>query len=1090
MAQFGKHLFSTSYFGKTNTFDGEYETEVVDSGDAFTGAVDISLKAVLPSITYSANSLAIAYLDKSKWVFHGTSATSSASTAQIEMLACGSQFDLNFSTASGKGVANVSLYNIETKITSNYTIDTATTGVLTIKVPFANYKLTIAPNTTAAITLNNIKVDVTNIGVEVRTASTWSADVYNWSSYVTVPLTYNATNGRFEGKSSSVTNKRYVQAKLHLSTSESEVSPLADALTISSGDITKYAKVGYWYAAVNMKNAATDAGTTFKRVKRMQWKEIQSPKSELTLRSTSIASAGLTTIPSDSEVLDSSYWKAETAPYVVTRGTTLNYGVPYSRISLGEKENGFTESMTNSSVMIGPLNPQKSGFADTKLTNWLSWAAQLFFPTNKNNTSVAFELYQNKDDALNGLAPIFIITSPELAANKAISLPKDSFSESVYLRIVIERTTGRQSPVVDYVDLTAHMAYKSNSVLGRYSDTLSGLDNVESAMTIEQLGRKNLRTISHNLFNWPNPNQVLPVNNKSIENNPRTIEINYKPKYSGQVNVGFGPNLVEKLTFDTLSTPVIELKSKVTAWEPVASTSEVAANHLYFHYTYDGGTVNFPNTTERDLSTDFSPNLLTGKKYRFYLTNGWKQETFQLPFSMDWEELAEMVDFSVTELKKANPNVKLYQNKLSMGFVLALPNYSVNPLIQLAFKSTNKRITEKSVWNGTGDEGILASIPKGGTYQYTDWVSDEVIYNGVINTNNSFASYVRTQLASYETRQEATYLVTATTQTAKSIASLYSVEVEDLIQLNKGKKEFKKGENVLIPSTFMLPEVDPSVIYEGNNPFVVEIVPDSVYRTKDETFLPEDILISGSDDEAGIQYTLKESTNIQVTLTRGAIPNGKEVIPFSNVMRIVSIKSKSSGTLYVPYQKSGSSEMGDYKLSGNTVDWSTSHAGSKEPKANEEYVVTLTHGIVDTLKIIYTSDYKEKTAYDKMWRSVEVKELTGMVTPDKDLYLALPSKESFSDYKNYFTDVQYLVEDNDLWVQTSIKEIDGVFYLYATLNGEDPKRNWYPTVQTGFYYLNDQEYYLYSEPVTHTYSKEELPIIKGVTYSKKGLSLV
>lgn len=1089
MAQFGKHLFSTSYFGKTNTFDGDYETEVIDSGDPFTGPVDIALKAVLPTIEYKANNLEWAYTDKSKWSFHGTSATATTAGASVKMLACASRFVLNFNTAAGRGSASIALLKIEDNTTKNYTIDTANTGSLTIDALYGNYILTITTNSTASVTLNSVLVDVANIGAEVRTASTWVNDVYNWSEYVKVPLTYSSLSKRHEGHSPSVTNRRYVQVRLHLATSDSESAPIADAITISSGDITKYAEKGQWYAAVNLINAASDAGVSFKRAKRLKWKEKETTKSTMTLRSTSIASSGLKTIPSDSEVLDASYWKAETAPYVVSRGPVLDYGVPYSRISLGEKENGFVESMTNSSVLIGPINTTKSGLADTKLISWLNWNAQLFYPTNKNNTAISFELYQNKNDALNGIAPIFIINHPELAANKRINLPKNSFTESVYLRIVLQRTTGRQSPVVDYVDLSAHMAYQSNSALGRYADTLCGLDNVTSAKTQDQMGRKNLRTISHTLFNWPNPSQVLPVNNKSIETNPRKLEINYKPKYAGQVNIGFGTGLVEKLSFSTLSTPTLELKSKVTVKEPEVSMNDVSPNQLYYHYTYDGGTVNFPNTTERDLSTDFTPNLLNNKKYRFYLTNGWKQETFQLPYSMDWEELAEMVDVAVVELKKVNPNVKLYQDKLSMGFVIDLPNYSKNELIQLKFKSTGNSLSEKSLWNGTANEDIQASIPKGGTYQYQDWVSDEMIYNGILNTNNQFSSYVRTQLASYEQREEGTYRVVLASESAKNIASLYSVSVDDLIRLNNGKTVFKKDELVLIPSSFMLPDIEPGVIYEGDNPFVVEIIPDSVYRTKDQTILSEDILVSGSDDEQGIQYTLKESTNMQVTLKRGSIENGKEVIPFSNVMKIISVKGKISGTVYSPYQKTGVSEMGDYRLVGNTIDWSPSHSVAKEPAEAEEYIVTFTHGIVDTLKIIYTSEYKEKSAYDKLWRSTEVKELSGFVTPEKDLYLSLPEKEQFSDYKSYYSDVKYIVEDDDLWVKTSIKEVDGKPVLYATLNGEDPKRNWYPTVQTGFYYLNDQEHYLYSEPVEHVYGKEEVPIIKEVRYSKKGLSL-
>ena len=57
------------------------------------------------------------------------------------------------------------------------------------------------------------------------------------------------------------------------------------------------------------------------------------------------------------------------------------------------------------------------------------------------------------------------------------------------------------------------------------------------------------------------------------------------------------------------------------------------------------------------------------------------------------------------------------------------------------------------------------------------------------------------------------------------------------------------------------------------------------------------------------------------------------------------------------------------------------------------------------------------------------------------------------------------------------------------MNGEDPHRNWYPTIQTGFYYLNDQEYYMYSEPVETTFKEKDVPILKNVRTDSEGLSL-
>lgn len=44
-------------------------------------------------------------------------------------------------------------------------------------------------------------------------------------------------------------------------------------------------------------------------------------------------------------------------------------------------------------------------------------------------------------------------------------------------------------------------------------------------------------------------------------------------------------------------------------------------------------------------------------------------------------------------------------------------------------------------------------------------------------------------------------------------------------------------------------------------------------------------------------------------------------------------------------------------------------------------------------------------------------------------------------------------------------------------------------MNTGFYYLSDQEYYLYSEPIETVFGKENLPIIKNVGKNSEGLTL-
>ena len=1098
MAQFGKHLFGSSYFGKTNTFDGEYKTAVIDAGEPFTGSVHVALSASLPTLTYEASNPEWVFTNKQQWTISGTNANTNIAGASAKLLACGSSFEISCLSGVGRGSLSLSLLNLETNISQTKTLNTATTSTSSFAVPYGNYVLTITTTSALPIKLYGAKVAVTAIAADVRTAThripvDENGETYNWGAFAPVALTYNNYTQKYEGDSASVTDQSFVEARLHLATSDSQVTPSIDTIVLSSDDISKYASNGYWYAALNLNNIATDAGVVFAKTKRLEWKEAQTDSGTLELRSTSIPGANLQTIPSLTEVLSATYWQPETAVYLVDRSDPLlAYGKPYGRASLGEAGNGFTASRTHAYLLAGPINASQAGFSNTKATDWTSWENQISYPTNKNDTGIIYELYATKEAALAGMTPLVTITRPEDAKNKLIAIDKENFSETIYLRIDLRRGTGRQSPVVDYMDLKASLHYESPSAMGVYKDTLCGLDNSVLATTEADLGKRLLRTIQHALFDWPSLSQNLPENGLSLQRSLCRLKLVYNPRYVG-VHIGLGETLQESVSYQATSTPEWQLRSKVTVAHPSASASDVPANGLYWHYNYDGGTVNYPVKTERDLATDFTPNLLPGKTYRFRLSNGWKQETFQLPFPLTWEELAEMVDAPVLELQAVNPNVKLYQGKLSMGFVVNLPNYSKNELISLYFKSNEGVLTESSLWNGTGimNDSIVAYIPDSGTYKSVDWVSEEVIYNGILNQNNTNAAYVRIQLASYQARAESTYVIGETELSANEIALLKNVSVADLVQLNGGKTTFFPGESALIPGSFTLPVVDARVIYEGEHPYVAEVIPHSVYRTKDRVYLPEDILLFHSDDEPGLTVTMTTSPPMAVSLTRGGIANGMEVIPYNNVSAVTSIRNDATGIFYMPYQNSRGIESGDYILDGNSIDWSPSQASASEPAAGQSYTVTFTANLIDTIKIIYTSDYKERTAYDKLWRSETVVEISDTVSAGTDKQIALPQKSAFAGYnESTLTNVQYIVEDNDLWVQTAVKEIDGKPHLLASLNGEDPKRNWYPTVQTGFYYLNDQEYYLYSEPLTHVYGEEAVPVIADVTYNEKGLSLV
>lgn len=1090
MAQFGKHLFGSSFFGKTATFDGKYESEIVDAGELFDGSISLALTANLPSVAYLATSPFLAYINKdADWTFQNEKATTTKNTASLKMAATGSRFVLQAQTGAGRATASVTLTNPETNTVISRSWDTATTATLTIDVNYADYILEIKPAATVSslFTFVSVQVRVTAVGAEIRSAALSTGFLEDKTDYVAIPL-----SSLLEGTSPVVTAKRFVQVRLHLSTSDSDVSPSVDRLFFSSGDIHKYAANGYWYAAINLNNAATALSRTFKKAKRLEWSEAQNTAATFVLRSASLLNGTGTTLPLENEIIDASYWKAETAPYIVKRDGSL-YGIPYSRLSLGEAGNGFVESATLSSV-LRPVSVSDGNFANTALTAWKEWNDLTGMPTNTNGVSFRYEFYKEKEDYENGFAPVFRIGSNR-SGIRSIALDPSDFSEKLWLRIVLERAAGAQSPVIHHLDLTSELFYQSPKVLAQYKDALSGLDNsanavVGSSNLTQMLGYKNLRNLTAALFNWPRKTDGLPENQERLETNPRSIELLFTPKYTNQVHLGFNNTNLQKLMFTATQSPSFTVFSRTQAEEPHASTQNVAADKLFFHYAMDGGTVNFPLTTERELTTSFTPGLLTGKRYRYRLSNGWPDESFVLPSSMDWATVADWTDYPVEDLQTANPELQMFQDKLPLGTLVRLPNESLNTDISLAFLSSNGNESEVSYQNGATNDTIRANIPNGGAYQEFDWVSEEIIYTGILNPNGEKRAYIRTQKNGESERRSYLHPVIGSPVTAADLAVRYGVPEEDIVLANQQKNLFAVGESALIPGGLALPEIDSEVVYEGEHPYLVEIIAGSVKRTKDGKRLPDNSLVFGSDDEAGLQYSLRESENKTVTLTRSSVVNGKESLPFSNVLTIVKVINPANGTVYLPYQNTGGSEMGDFILHNNAIDWSPVHAGSKEPAAGTDYTVVFRHGIVDTIKLVYTSDYSEKVATDRLWRSPELKKLSGTVSPERDSYLSLPAKETFLGFQPTLARLTYLVQDNDLWVQTAIRDHEGEEMLYATLNGEDPKRNWHPEMQTGFYYLNDQEYYLYSEPVTRTYGETALPILEDVRYTASGFSLV
>ena len=1085
MAQFGKHLFGTSLFGKSNSFIGTYDSRVVDAGKPFTGAIDISLIYDMPHAFYPHNEKLMVYKGD---VTPRAGYTELNKGATVSSYISGKNLSIEF----GIGEATIEVMEQDTQEVRSYTAN-GQNNISLDNFPnyeMNNYIITITANT--KFEFKGIKAQTTDIKAWVRATteehgrsdyflkgdwplitSSSQEEEHGQTWIYSDDIDFREKGERLVGQTPSFENVRYIQVKIILMSADSETTPVVDDIYLSSGDLSKYRSSGIWQCALDMNNIAADENVEFQRVKRLEWIETQEEMSPFDIHSSSRNS----TTPSVLNIMDDSYWSDLTAKYVLNHnGRTL--GVPNNRVSLNERNNGYSESARFGSLMFGPINPMVFGFIDTVIGNWQDISGQIYYPRNSNSARIYLEFYENKDDIDNGVPALFILEDPKL--NRANLIDISNRYNSLYVRLILERGTSFSTAVVDQLDINMLMNYRSARNKNNYMDILSPLDGYEENNSIGE-GRRLVKTLSLNSFDWPSRSQGLPENINSILDSEKRLEIDYNPKYINQVHLGIESPDDKELVFTNEYPENFKIHSQVYAEEPLAAMTDVDRNKLYWHYSYDGSTVNFPLQTKRPLTTQYTPSLLNSKKYRFMIRDGWRDETFKVPYPMTFEDIANITLYDVDRIKEVNENTPLYGNNILTGYDIRLPNDSINPNVHVEFEITNNKISNNSLLNDKPNDTIVAWVSESEFFKYLEWTSDEVVFNGLINYNDEQLPYIRTQNSSHNVAQRGKHTVALERETAYEIARRYNIDPEDLIIANGKREVFSRNEEVVVPGGYSLPDIAPGLIYEGDHPYVIEIIPGTVKRTKGNVRLPNNSLIAGAEDEPPIQYTLTESNVETLLIKRGSITNGRDRLPVSNVIKINKIANHKTGHVYSP----ATTSMGDYDYNDGHIDWSPVFSDSKEPNEGEYYSVTFTRGVIDTLRIVYTSDYIERMSQDRM-RAIPVMSKDYQIDLRNDYIVDLPDLSEVQREHPDLKNIRYIAENSDLWVNNTIEDNK----IRLSLNGEDPNINWYPAINTGFYYLNDQEHYLYSRPVQTVYGDNDIPVIRDIEYTSRGIRAI
>jgi hypothetical protein len=299
------------------------------------------------------------------------------------------------------------------------------------------------------------------------------------------------------------------------------------------------------------------------------------------------------------------------------------------------------------------------------------------------------------------------------------------------------------------------------------------------------------------------------------------------------------------------------------------------------------------------------------------------------------------------------------------------------------------------------------------------------------------------------------------------------MEEYDLRYVNKmDSGEPTVGSTIIIPPLITLPRIDPKAKV-GDNPYQIDIVYNSVQQGG--RIVPDDRIVVR---DLKIEYAPTQVYRERVQ--RNDIPHGKDVLGNG---RVISVQGIWNNLAVGVTDVSDYEEDLDYVLDGNFISWAPTEGLSQEPTGGADYYVTYTYNRVKSITITMGSDYEEEGGVNRVWRSPEVKEFSGTCSPGVDHKAELPSATTWEGASDpNIEDLEYIVEDNDLWVKTWIQQEDTKYYAIGSLQDRIPKDNWFPTIETGFYYAGKDEYYLFSESIRVEPTDAEMARSENIKY--------
>lgn len=991
MAQYGNNFYGASYYGRRGTFGGQYVSEEISTGNALRGGLDNTTLVVLPMSTYDANDSSFSYdAQPETYLYNNENYVDlqQGNVATIKLI--GSDFKLAYLKTPIGGIADII---IDTYIDgaqvghTEGTFDAWSAGeefgiYSSPQLEFGEQRISISINSESSgdICLSELKMRTADISIEVRSKK----DDEAFTQWEVLDLNSNVVVGTpncFEltGATSDYNGKNFYQFKVMLGSSDNTTSPLVKSCKFTSGDSSNFSKAGEFKMRVDLQDVESLSDVTFHGT---------TPEG---------TRATIRTRTSGIDPHNNPSWTSWSAPY-----TDSEKRVRLKSYDLLSNNNPVSEY-----IITPVLNPQEDDYVT--LLSWINFIAEQY--VTDQNTKIKYQVLSDDLTRMTYVDNIerWIEYVSRENGNVACDIG-EAKNSPIRIKIIITRTQGAlSSPVVDVINYSANARYEEfkdfnlNSGFKSYVSAVYGDNTGIVDLTFGDAVAVGDGTIAapENLgFTIPTPigdnDPILPT--YSIQTTNETFgkyrageELNlFWKSQSGEINKSVS-------TLD----PSDNIVAQAKAW-PENNLSKGEAE-LFKHYQYGRGYIIYPNTIETVMTNVFEKPISDDLEHSYYLDNGW-------------------VSSEGTVRKNDNINVK----------------WGSNP---------NSNITEISEANGSlsggtlQNDSVIISVPSGNTQGEVPWVSEEKIFETVLNEDGFFE---------------------------KKVIELSGSDLPEI------------GSNVAI----------------GANPYKIEIV----YRSVEcnGKIVPEDRI--GSEDDEGNSYPLLsygEDSFESVTVERAPVVrksslSGKylDVLPHARITSILGVYKNDIGPIPDnPEDRPASyyNQDSEFQLIGNYIDWSIAYDengdlinGKEAPSEDEVYYVSYTYDLITKAYADFRCKYKEYETSRELWTSDTVKKYTASCSPGHDYRSdSLPEKIDVESWGEVPSDVDietlsYTVYDDNLWVNTFLD--DNV--VVGTLRNRVPSVNWFPKVHNGYYYLGQEEYYLFTEPIEYT--PEEKSIEKAV----------